>query len=114
MVLGLRMAVTAVPSVYQCADTHRTALGFGMESPSRRQDSVYWLRPRVFMGLPWPKNTAGILDFLGCIAMRLREIEQQDLGVHPFFEHDLDSLGGLQGVTGLERLAVYRQAAARH
>src|SRR5204863_1254455 len=114
MVFGLSIAVTAVPSVYQCADTHRIALGFGIELPRRRQDSVYGLRSRVFTGLPWPKNTTGILDFLGCIGMPLREIEQQDLGVLPFFEDDLGSLGGLQGVTGLERLAVHRQAAARH
>src|SRR5258708_13222013 len=68
MVFGLSIAVTAVPSVYQCAYTHRTALGFGIELPSLRQDSVYWLRSNVFMGLPWPKNTTGILDRLRCIA----------------------------------------------
>src|SRR6266705_1148102 len=114
MVFGLSIAVTAVPSVYQCADTHRMASGFGIESPSRRQDSVYWLRSKAFMGLPWPKNTTGILDLLRCIGMSLREIEQQDLGVLPFFEHDLGGLGGFQGITGLEGLAVHRQAAARH
>src|SRR5438874_2351328 len=114
MVFGLSIAVTAVPSVYQCADTHRMALGFGTELPRRRQDSVYGLRSRVFMGLPWPKNTTGILGFLRCIGIPLREIEQQDLGVLPFFEHDLGGLGGFQRVTGLERLAVHRQAAARH
>src|SRR5712691_11465338 len=113
MVFGLSIAVTAVPSVYQCADTHRMALGFGIELPSRRQDSVYWLRSKVFMGLPWPKNTTGILDLLGCIGRTLREIEQQDLGVFPFFEYDLRGLGGFQRVTGLEGLAVHRQAAAR-
>src|SRR5438270_830726 len=114
MVFGLSIAVTAVPSVYQCADTDRMALGFGNELPSRRQDSVYGLRSRVFMGLPWPKNTTGILDLLRCIGMPLREIEQQDLGALPLFEHDLGGLGGFQRVTRLERLAVRRQAAARH
>src|SRR6267154_2412270 len=114
MVLGSRIAVTAVPSVYQCADTHRMALGFEIELPSRRQASVYWLRSRVFMGLPWPKNTTGILDLLDCIGMPLREIEEQDLGVLPYFQHELGGLGGFQGVTGLERLAVHRRAAARH
>src|SRR5690349_3410221 len=61
MVRGLPIAVTAVPSVYQCADTHRMARGRGIDAPSRRQDSVYWLRSSVFIGLPCPKNTTGIL-----------------------------------------------------
>src|SRR5258706_14065935 len=72
MVFGLLIAVTAVPSVYQCADTHRTALGLGIDSPSRRHDSVYRLCSSVFIGLPWPKNTAGLLDPLGCTFMRDR------------------------------------------
>src|SRR6266853_6496724 len=67
MVFGLPIAVTAVPSVYQCADTHKMALGFGIELPSRREDSVYWLRSRVFLGLPWPKKTTGILDLVRCM-----------------------------------------------
>src|SRR3977135_2685407 len=114
MVLGSRLPGPPVPSVVQCADRHRMALGFEIELPSRRQASVYWLRSRVFMGLPWPKNTTGILDLLDCIGMPLREIEEQDLGVLPFFQRELGGLGGFQGVTGLERLAVHRQAAARH
>src|SRR5260221_975643 len=72
MVFGLLIAVTAVPSVYQCADTHRTAVGRGIDSPGRRHDSVYRLCSSVLIGLPWPKNTAGILDPLGCTFMRDR------------------------------------------
>src|SRR5258706_482322 len=114
MVFGFPIAVTAVPSVYQCADTHRMALGFGIDSPSWRQASVYGLRSSVFIGLPWPKNTTGILDPLRCIRARSREIEKQDLGVLRFFEHDLGGVDGFQRVPGLERLAVRRQAAARN
>src|SRR3977135_4621439 len=114
MVLGSRIGVTAVPPVYPCVNTQTMPLGLQLEWPSRRQASVYWLRSRVFMGLPWPKNTTGILDLLDCIGRPLREIEEQDLGVLPFFQRELGGLGGFQGVTGLERLAVHRQAAARH
>src|SRR6266849_1291833 len=114
MVFGFSIAVTAVPSVYQCADTHRMALGFGIDLPSWRQASVYWLRSSVFIGLPWPKNTTGILDPLRCIRARSREIEQQDLGALPFFEHDLGGVDGFRRVTGFQRLAIHRQAAARN
>src|SRR6266849_1087219 len=114
MVLGLSIAVPAVPSVYQCADTHRMALGFGIDLPSFRQASVYWLRSKVFMGLPWPKNTTGILDPLRCIWVRLREIEQQDLGVSPFFEHDSGGVDGFQRIARFERLAVCRKPPASH
>src|SRR5258708_35643760 len=71
MGFGFSIAVTAVPSVYQCADMHRMALGFGMELPSHRQDSVYWLRSSVFIGLPCPKHTTGILEFSRRIAVVL-------------------------------------------
>src|SRR5436190_12289919 len=63
MVFGFSIAVTAVPSVYQCAETHRIALGLGIDSPSFRQVSVYLLRSSVFIGLPCPKNTTGILEW---------------------------------------------------
>jgi hypothetical protein len=62
MVRGLSIAVTAVPRMYQCADTAKIAFGLGSDSPRRRQASVYWLWTSVFMGLPCPKNTAGIRD----------------------------------------------------
>src|SRR5256885_14964159 len=114
MVFGLSIAVTAVPSVYQCADTHRMALGFGIELPSRRQDSVYGLRSRVFMGLPWPKNTTGILDLLRCIGMPLRELEQQDLGALPLFEHDLGGIGRHYRAHLLDTLAGGLLAVTRH
>src|SRR6266705_6456214 len=103
MVFGLLIAVTAVPTVYQCADTHRIASGFGIELPRRCQDSVYWLRSSVFIGLPWPKNTTGILGPLRRIRVRSREIEQKDLGVLPLFEHDFGGVDGFQRVPRFER-----------
>src|SRR5258708_17421118 len=44
---------------------------FRSELPSHRQDSVYWLRSSVFIGLPCPKNTTGILEFSRRIAVVL-------------------------------------------
>src|SRR6266568_5530581 len=86
MVFGFSIAVTAVPSVYQCADMHRMALGFGIELPSRRQDSVYWLRSSVFIGLPWPKNTLGILELsrrVAVVLMRDRIARPRPLRLFP-------------------------------
>ena len=49
--------------MYQCADTARIARGRGMDSPNARHASVYRFWSSVFIGEPWPKNTAGILRF---------------------------------------------------
>jgi len=54
------MAVTAVALMYQWADTMRMARGRGIDAPKARHASEDRFRSRAFMGLPWPKNTAGI------------------------------------------------------
>src|SRR4051794_32144751 len=53
------MAVTAVALTYQWAETMRMARGAGIDAPNDAHASVYRLRARAFIGLPWPKNTAG-------------------------------------------------------
>src|SRR3990170_362175 len=68
MVRGRSIAVTAVPRVVQCADTARIALGFGTDSPRRRQAAVYRFCSSVFIGLPCPKNTTGIRARLAVIS----------------------------------------------
>jgi hypothetical protein len=60
MVRGRDIAVTAVALVNQCADTTRIARGRGIAVPKARHDSVVRLRSSAFIGLPCPKNTAGI------------------------------------------------------
>ena len=60
MVRGRGMAVTAVALMYQCAETTRTALGRGTDAPKARQAWVQRLSSSAFIGLPWPKNAAGI------------------------------------------------------
>jgi hypothetical protein len=47
--------VTRVSEIYQCADTHRTARGLGIEAPMDRQPSVQALSKIAFIGLPCPK-----------------------------------------------------------
>src|SRR3954447_20187169 len=54
------MAVTAVALMYQCALTTRIARGRGTDSPKPRQAAVYRLSESAFIGLPCPKNAAGI------------------------------------------------------
>src|SRR5689334_7883013 len=60
MVRGRGIAVSAVACTYQCADTTRIARGRGTDSPKARQASVYLFFSSAFIGLPWPKNAAGI------------------------------------------------------
>ena len=54
------MAVTAVALMYQCADTTRMARGRGTAAPNARHASVYRFVSSAFIGLPCPKNAAGI------------------------------------------------------
>src|SRR5215207_877202 len=54
------MAVTAVACTYQCAETTRMARGRGTAWPNARQAAVYRFFSRAFIGLPWPKNAAGM------------------------------------------------------
>src|SRR4029079_9541100 len=57
---GRGIAVTAVYPTYQCADTTKMALGRGTEAPNARQAVVNRFVARAFIGLPWPRNAAGI------------------------------------------------------
>jgi hypothetical protein len=52
MVRGRAMAVTAVPSMYQWADTQRIARGVGTRAPKAAQASVKRLGSMAFMGEP--------------------------------------------------------------
>src|SRR3954469_19509442 len=61
MVRGRGIAVIAVALMYQCAEITRIARGRGTDAPNACQASVYRLRSRVFIGLPWPMNAAGIV-----------------------------------------------------
>lgn len=61
MVLGFVIEVTAIALIYQWAEIARMARGRGSESPSCCQASVNLLISIVFMGLPWPMNTLGIV-----------------------------------------------------
>src|ERR1019366_3364766 len=54
------MAVTADAFVNQCAETARIARGFGSAAPNADHAVVYSLVSNVFIGLPCPKNTAGV------------------------------------------------------
>jgi hypothetical protein len=60
MVRGRGMAVTAVALMYQCALTTRIARGRGTHAPSSRQAAVYRLSEIAIIGLPCPKDAAGI------------------------------------------------------
>ncbi|GIJ29946.1 hypothetical protein Vqi01_51080 [Micromonospora qiuiae] len=72
MVFGRGMAVTAVAPMYQWADTTRIARGRGTDCPKARQADVYRLSSSAFIGLPWPKNTAGIrVDVASLLMVRL-------------------------------------------
>src|SRR5690348_14421451 len=61
MVRGRGIVVTAVALMYQCALTTRMARGRGTAWPNARQAWVYRLSSRAFIGLPCPKNAAGIV-----------------------------------------------------
>src|SRR3954470_12567407 len=65
MVRGLRMAVTAVALMYQCAETTRIARGRGTASRNARHAGVWRLWSRAFKGLPWPRKAAGIRVVVG-------------------------------------------------
>src|SRR5215204_1452791 len=62
MVRGRGIAVTAVALMYQCALTTRIARGRGAARPNARQAAVYRLTSSAFIGLPCPKNAAGIVS----------------------------------------------------
>ena len=61
------MLVTADALMYQWADTTRMARGLGIAAPKSRQASVYRLWSRAFIGVPWPRNAAGIVDAIGVV-----------------------------------------------
>jgi hypothetical protein len=46
--------------MYQCAETTRIARGRGTACPNDRHAEVYRLTSRAFIGLPCPKNAAGM------------------------------------------------------
>src|SRR5512135_2741174 len=50
----------AVPGTYQWAETASTAVGRGTDRPTAPQASVNAFLARAFIGLPWPRKTAGI------------------------------------------------------
>src|SRR5687768_8274754 len=62
MVRGCATAVTAVAGRYQCAEMQRIALGRGRAVPIADQPCVQAFLPIAFIGLPWPKNSAGIRE----------------------------------------------------
>ena len=47
-------------SMYQWAEIDNTAFGFGTARPMAAQPSVKAFRARAFIGLPWPRNMAGM------------------------------------------------------
>ena len=64
MVRGRAMAVAAVAPMNQCAEITSSARGCGSVCPSRRHALVKSLSSSVFIGLPWPMNSAGILSLV--------------------------------------------------
>src|SRR3954469_9867802 len=70
MVRGRGIAVIAVALMYQCAEITRIARGRGTDPPKARHASVYRLRSRVFIGLPWPMNAAGMVEALMVAILR--------------------------------------------
>src|SRR3954471_11771714 len=70
MVRGRGIAVIAVALMYQCAEITRIARGRGTDAPKARHASVYRLRSRVFIGLPWPMNAAGMVEALMFVILR--------------------------------------------
>src|SRR5689334_16618324 len=61
MVRGRPIAVTAVTFTYQCADTTRIARGLGRLAPRLAHALEKRFRSSAFIGLPCPRNTAGIV-----------------------------------------------------
>src|SRR3546814_9565962 len=61
MVRGAFIAVTDEFPINQWADMERIAFGVGIIFPNARQATVYPLASRVFIGLPCPMNSTGIL-----------------------------------------------------
>src|ERR1017187_1342011 len=90
MVRGLTMAVTAVKSVYQCAEMQRTARGRGNKRPTDCQALVKRLSSRAFIGLPWPMNRAGI----GVFTAR-------------YYQHRVLCCPAKKGATGRQAYCVY-------
>jgi hypothetical protein len=54
------MAVTAVNPTYHCAETTRIARGRGTLAPKARHADVYRFVSSAFIGLPCPRNAAGM------------------------------------------------------
>src|SRR3974377_2054178 len=63
------MAVTAVALMYQWAEIATMALGCGAAVPKAAHARVYRLSSRAFIGVPCPKNAAGIVA-LSVICLR--------------------------------------------
>src|SRR5512135_3253369 len=68
MVRGLSIAVSSVPRVSQCADTHRIALGVGRVLPISRHPLENSLSSMAFIGLPCPTNSTGIGSVLSRVS----------------------------------------------
>src|SRR5437667_12611356 len=85
-----------------------------MDSLSFRHVSVYLLRSSVFIGLPCPKNTTGILGWAFAIRGALCQVEQQQFGTFALFKRDFGRIGSFQRVARLERLVVRGELSARH
>src|SRR3546814_13032065 len=64
MVGGFCIAVTKVPRVSQCAETHRIAWGLGIFVATPLKLSTNSFSSIAFIGLPWPKNNTGIFSVL--------------------------------------------------
>jgi hypothetical protein len=60
MTLGFAIEVTAEAFMNQCAETATIARGFGIDAANSDQAFVKRFVSNVFIGLPWPINTAGI------------------------------------------------------
>ena len=60
MTLGFAIEVTAEAFMNQCAETATIARGFGIDDANSDQALVKRFVSIVFIGLPWPINTAGI------------------------------------------------------
>ncbi|MEE3920432.1 epoxide hydrolase N-terminal domain-containing protein [Micromonospora sp. BRA006-A] len=74
MVLGRGIAVTAVALMYQWALTTRIARGRGTAAPKAFHAEVYRLTSRAFIGLPWPRNAAGIKTSSPDVRLKAREL----------------------------------------
>src|SRR4030095_1254978 len=60
MVRARAIAVTAVTFTYQCAEMARIARGGGTLAPKLAQAAEKRFRSNAFIGLPCPRNTAGM------------------------------------------------------